>query len=135
VEARGVLLRDGHAPSAGEVEDYATAELTLANGVHARIACSWNLSAGADAVIEATFYGTATGAAMRNEGGSFFDFSAELFRGRDREQLASPPDDWGGRAAVEWLEKLTAGERFAGRTSGLLETARVLDRLYGRSGS
>lgn len=133
VDARGMLLRDGRPPAADEVENYATAELRLANGVDARIACSWNLNAGRDAVIDASFYGTAAGAAMRNENGSFFDFSAELFRGQNWERLASPPDDWGGRAAVEWLRKLAAGERFEGTTVGLLETARVLDRLYQRA--
>ncbi|HVU29210.1 MAG TPA: hypothetical protein VHE36_02310 [Sphingomicrobium sp.] len=30
------------------------------------------------------------------------------------------------------MRKLAAGEGFAGTTSGLLETARVLDLLYGR---
>ena len=132
VGARGTLLRDGRPPADGEVENYATGELVLGNGVQARIACSWNLSAGRDAVIEASFYGTAGGAAMRNENGSFFDFSADLFRGQNSERIASPPDDWGGRAAAEWIRTLAAGERFEGTTSGLLETARVLDRLYGR---
>jgi predicted dehydrogenase len=134
LDARATLLRDGHPPAPDEVEDYAIGELTLANGVHARIACSWNLNAGADAVIGAEFYGTDAGAEMRNENGSFFDFSADLLKGRDRERLASPPDDWGGRAAAEWVRKLASGERFTGSTDGLLETARVLDRLYGRTG-
>jgi predicted dehydrogenase len=134
LETRGTLLRDGRPPARDEVENYATGELLLSNGVHARIACSWNLNAGRDAVIDATFYGTAGGAVMRNEGGSFFDFSAELFRGQDRELLASPPDERGGRAAAEWVRKLAAGERFAGSTTGLLDSARVLDALYaGRS--
>ena len=133
LDARGTLLRDGRPPAPDEVEDYATAELVLANDVHARIACSWNLNAGADAVIGAEFYGTEAGAAMHNENGSFFDFAADLLKGRDRERLASPPDDWGGRAAAEWVRKLASGERFAGSTKGLLETARVLDRLYGRT--
>jgi len=115
-----------------EVEDYAFGELRLANGVNVRIACSWNLSAGRDAVIEVTCYGTGGGARMWNENGSFFDFSADLFRGRERLHIASPPDDWGGRAAAEWVRKLAAGERFASSTIGLLETACVLDRLYGR---
>jgi hypothetical protein len=66
--------------------------------------------------------------------GSFFDFSSELFRGQNAERLTSLPDDWGGRAAAEWVSKLAAGERFAGTSRGLIETARVLDRLYGRSG-
>jgi predicted dehydrogenase len=131
-DARGTLLRDGHAPGPGEVENYAACAVELANGVHARIACSWNLNAGRDAVIEASFYGTGGGATMRNENGSFFDFTAELFRGRDAERLTSPPDAWSGRAAAEWVHKLAAGEGFAGRTTGLLETARVLDQLYGR---
>ncbi|NUQ17412.1 MAG: Gfo/Idh/MocA family oxidoreductase [Sphingomonas sp.] len=130
LDARGTLLRDGRPARPDEVENYATAELRLANGVEARIACSWNLNAGSDAVIDASFYGTAGGAAMRNENGSFFDFSAELFHGQNREQLTSSPDDWGGRAAVEWVRKLAARERFEGSTVGLLETARVLDRLY-----
>jgi predicted dehydrogenase len=134
LDARGTLLRDGRPPDDDEVENYATGEIRLANGVHARIACSWNLSAGAEAVIGASFYGTAGGAAMRNENGSFFDFSAELFRGQNAERLTSPPDDWGGRAAAEWVRKLAAGERFEGSTAGLIETARVLDRLYSREG-
>jgi predicted dehydrogenase len=129
--AEAVLLRGGRPVCDGEVEDYATGELTLANGVHARVACSWNLSAGQDAVILAGFYGTAGGAEMHNDNGSFFDFSAELFNGRDRRTMASPPDDWGGRAAAEWMRKLAAGERFDGSTEGLLETAQALDRLYG----
>jgi predicted dehydrogenase len=132
IKAKGTLLRHGRPARADEVEDYAIGELSLANGVTARIACSWNLSAGRDSVIEASFYGTQGGAAMRNENGSFFDFSADLFRGQSSERLTSPPDDWGGRAAAEWVRKLAAGERFSGSTTGLLETARTLDRLYGR---
>ncbi len=131
VEAHGTLLRDGRRPAADEVENYATGELVLRNGVHARIACSWNLNAGHDAVIQASFYGTEGGAQMRNENGSFFDFSGDLFRGQNADRLTSPPDDWGGRAAAEWVRKLAAGERFDGTTMGLVETARVLDRLYG----
>ena len=132
LDARGTLLRDGRPATADEVEDYATADIRLANGVTARIACSWNLSAGRDSVIEASFYGTSGGAAMRNQNGSFFDFAADQFRGQSSERLTSPPDDWGGRAAADWVRKLAAGERFRGSTQGLLETATVLDRLYGR---
>ncbi len=132
-DARATLLREGRAVQEDEVEDYASGSLTLANGCDVRIACSWNLSAGRDAVIEASFYGTRGGAQMRNENGSFFDFSAKLFKGRDRHEIASPPDEWAGRAGAEWVRKLAAGERFAGSTSGLLDTARALDRLYGRT--
>jgi predicted dehydrogenase len=130
--ARATLLRSGRPRGDDEVEDYAIGEFRLANGVNVRIACSWNLSAGRDAVIEASFYGTAGGAQMRNEDGSFFDFSADLFNGREAHRIASPPDEWGRRAAAEWVRKLAAGELFDGTTKGLLQTARVLDRLYGR---
>lgn len=129
----GVNLRDGRPSTADEVEDYATGSIVLANGLTVRIACSWNLSAGTDAVIRASVYGTSGGAEMRNENGSFYDFKAELFKGRERRVLASPPDAWGGRAAAEWVATLAAGGRFADSTTGLLQTARVLDALYGRA--
>lgn len=129
-DARATLLRHGRPAAAEEVEDFALAELSFASRAHIRIACSWNLSAGQDAVIGATFYGTGGGAEMRNENGSFFDFSAKLLEGRDRRTIVSPPDDWGGRAAAEWVSKLAAGDRFDRSTEGLLQTAQALDRLY-----
>jgi predicted dehydrogenase len=132
-DARATLLRQGRPPQIDEVEDYAIAQLKLANNVTVRIACSWNLSAGTDAVIEASLFGTRGGAQMRNEGGSFFDFSADLFKGRNAERLVSPPDEWAGRAAAEWVRKLASGERFSGTTTGLMATANTLDRLYGRA--
>jgi predicted dehydrogenase len=132
LDGRATLLRDGRAVRSDEVEDYAAGEIVLANGATVRIACSWNLDAGRDAVIGARFYGTEGGAEMGNEDGSFVDFFADLFKGRDAQRIASPPDDWGGRAAAQWVAKLASGERFAGSTTGLLDTARTLDRLYGR---
>lgn len=128
--ARATLLRNGRQVAADQVEDFALGELALANGTTVRLACSWNLRAGQDGDIRATLYGTDAGAEMRNENGSFFDFTADLMRGRDRERIASPPDDWGGRAAVEWLTRLHNGERFAASTTGLLQTAQALDALY-----
>ena len=130
LDARATLLRGGEPVRRGEVEDYAVAELRLASGAVVRLACSWNLSAGADAVIGATFHGTDAGAEMSNENGSFFDFRADLLRRRERQRLTSPPDHWGGRAAVKWLDALVAGRGFEGTTSGLLQTAKTLDRLY-----
>jgi predicted dehydrogenase len=131
-QASGRQFRDGRVPGAHEVEDYAVGSFDLVDGTHVRIACSWNRPAGADAVIRATFHGTEGSAGMRNVNGSFFDFTAETFHGSEQRLLAAPPDDWGGRAAVEWVGKLASGERFAGSTTGLLESASLLDRLYGR---
>ncbi len=119
-------------PRPDRVEDYAVATLELEGGAVVRLACSWRLQAGRDAVISATFYGTEGGAALRNVGGSFYDFTAERYRGTTRETLAAPPDAWGGRAAAHWAARLAAGQRFDPAAERLVEVARVLDQIYGR---
>jgi predicted dehydrogenase len=113
-------------------EDYASAMITLADGTTVQLACSWKLSAGQDAVIGASFYGTGGGAALRNAGGSFYDFTAEAYHGTSRETLATPPDEWGGRAAVDWARRLAEGARFDPEAERLVDVALVLDRIYGR---
>ncbi len=114
------------------VEDYATAQMELTNGASVRLACSWNLAAGRDAVIEASFYGTRGGAALRNVGGSFYDFTAERFRGTSSEILSAPPDHWGGRAAVDWAGRLSEGAGFDPDADRLVTLASALDRIYDR---
>jgi len=101
-------------------------------GTTVSLTCSWRASAGQDAVIEAAFYGTGGGAALRNVDGSFYDFAAELYHGTARETLSSPPDAWGGRAAADWARRLAEGERFDPACERLVEVAGVLDRIYGR---
>jgi predicted dehydrogenase len=115
-----------------EVEDFAVATLALADGGVVRLACSWNLPAGQDAVIAASFYGTEGGAALQNVGGSFYDFRAERFSGTTRESLAEPPDAWGGRALLDWAERLAAGGRYDPAVERMTTVAGVLDRIYGR---
>jgi len=127
--AGGEPLRD----ASGQVEDYAVATLTLATGAVVRLACSWRLHAGQEAEIAAAFYGSEGGAALRNVGGSFYDFTAELNRGTSRERLVSPPDAWGGRAAADWAMRLAAGGRFDAAAQRLVDGAWVLDRIYGRA--
>lgn len=119
----------------GRVEDYAVAELELEGGAVVRLACSWNLPVGCDAVIQASFFGGRGGAMLRNVGGSFYDFAAERFRGTSRELLCGPPDDWGGRALVDWARRLAWGSGFDPATEQLIEVADVLDRIYGRARS
>jgi predicted dehydrogenase len=126
--ARGVPL----AGRADTVEDYAAATLTLEGGAAVTLACSWRLPAGCDAVIGASFYGTDGGAALKNLGGSFYDFTAERYRGTQRETLSCPPDAWGGRAAADWAERLAAGARFDPDAERLVDVAKALDRIYGR---
>ena len=122
------------APDSDRVEDYALATLKFRDGATARIACSWRLHAGRDAVIEAHAHGTDGGAAFANVDGSFYDFRAERFRGTSRELIVDPPDPWGGRAAADWATRLAAGARFDVESERLLDVARALDRIYGRAG-
>ena len=115
------------------VEDFAVAQLDLEGGAVARLTCSWNLPAGRDAVIEARFFGTAGGCELRNLGGSFYDFTAERFRGTEREVLWNGPDEWGGRAAVAWARRLGHSRRFGPEAEELIGLAAIIDRIYGRS--
>jgi predicted dehydrogenase len=114
------------------VEDYAVATLELASGATVRLACSWRVHGGQDAAIGATLFGTDGGLSMQNVNGSFYDFETWRFQGATREQLSSPPDAWGGRAAADWAQRLAAGERFDAQADRLIDVARVLDRVYGR---
>ncbi|MRX51908.1 gfo/Idh/MocA family oxidoreductase [Paracoccus sp. S-4012] len=121
------------APLAGGVcEDYAVATLDLAGGTVVRLACSWGLQAGRDAVIAAEFHGTEGGASLRNVDGSFYDLRAERHLHTRAEPLAEPPDDWGGRAAVDWLTRLASGARFDPEAAHLVTVAGAIDAIYGR---
>jgi len=123
----------GGAPLAADtdaVEDLALADFTVGDGIAVRLACSWRLHAGQEAQIGATFYGTAGAARFANVGGSFYDFTAERMAGTTSETLASPPDAWGGRAAIAWAERLAADRGFNPDAQRLVEVARVLDRIY-----
>ena len=125
--ARGVPLA-----SRDVVEDHAMAQIDLASGTVVRLACSWNLDAGRDAIIEAAFHGTRGGAAMKNVAGSFYDFVAERYEGTRTTTLATPPDAWGGRAAAAWARALAAGGAFDPAVARIVDVARVLDAIYGR---
>lgn len=113
-----------------EVEDHAYARLDLAGGAMAQIACSWNLPAGQDAVISATFYGDRGAARMRNVGGSFYDFVAERMDGTSLIPLVEPPDDWGGRAAIEWTRRLRRGDRYDPEAERIVDVAAAIDAVY-----
>ena len=135
VESVTSRLFAGGRPLAGRtdvVEDFATARIDLAGGTVLTLGCSWNLHAGQEAVIGATFHGTDGAVALTNVGGSFYDFRAHRHPGTSSQVLVEPPDDWGGRAAVEWTRRLADGACFDAEADELVTTARVLDRVYGR---
>ena len=116
-----------------DVEDCAFAHWRIPSGATARLACSWNISAGQDAVIEATFYGTDGAVALKNVAGSFFDFTVEHWEGTNRRQLAGPPDAWGGRALIQWARMLAEGRGFDEETYHAIAVAQAVDAIYGRT--
>lgn len=120
--------RQGAARS--QVEDYAAALFQVGSNTAVNLACSWGLAAGQDCLIEAAFYGTRGGAKMRNRDGSFYDFVAQRFRGTQRETLCEPPDDWGGRAASAWAQKLAISPKFDPEITHVETVAQTLDQIY-----
>ncbi|MDB6057469.1 MAG: ycjS [Verrucomicrobiales bacterium] len=127
------LFQNGK-PLKGGIEDYASARLDLNTGTTVQMACSWKLPAGCDAIISAAFYGSKGGAVLRNVTGSFFDFTADHCVGTQRRSLASPPDEWQGRAAVDWARRLACGMNFDCEVEHLVEVARTLDHIYACDG-
>ena len=123
------LTCQGRPARADEVEDFALATLNLAGGPVVRLACSWRAHAGQDAVIAAEFHGTSGGAVVRNVNGSFYNFEALRFSGTERHLLASPPDDWGGRAAVDWARQLAESSRYDPAAQGFIATAEVIEAI------
>jgi predicted dehydrogenase len=116
--------------NSGDVEDYAVATIEFGNGVVARLACSWKLPVGQDAIISAGFYGSKGGLEFHNVNGSFYDFMAEEFHGTSRKVLASPPDAWGGRAAVNWATQLNQSAGFNPEIRDAIQVAAILDAIY-----
>jgi predicted dehydrogenase len=114
-----------------DVEDYASAQLELAGDVVVRLACSWHLHAGRECVLEARFYGSRGGAGFRNVLGSFYDLVAERYDGTQTRVLTEPPDDWSGRAAVDWARRIAAGERFDAAAEEHVVVHDLIDRIYG----
>lgn len=126
------LFADGRrlAGPGNQVETYAQATLELETGQVARLACSWRLHAGCDAIISATFHGTEGALNFFNINGSFYDFAAEMRRGTARDRLVNPPDQWGGRAALVWTKQLASKSGFDPGAETFLRVADLLDRIY-----
>ncbi|HEX8331161.1 MAG TPA: Gfo/Idh/MocA family oxidoreductase [Segetibacter sp.] len=129
---RSRLYSKGVRAKETEVEDYANVLMDLGNDATATLSCSWNLQAGAEAVIEATFYGTNGAVALKNINGSFYDFQAVRYWGTKTEIIAHPPDAWGGRALIRWIRNLGADTGFNKEAECYLPSAEVIDKIYGR---
>jgi len=114
----------------GSVEDYVSASFDLDGGCGVDLSCSWKLHAGADAVISISIYGTKGGVKLSNVSGSFYDFRLEKLEGTKSRVVCEPPDDWGGRAAVDWAQKLYDGEGFDSEVLHTIRVASVMDAIY-----
>ena len=121
------FVNNGHA-----VEDYATVSFDTAAGAVVRIACSWKLPAGCDAIIEGSFYGTKGAAVFHNVDGSFYHFESSRFIGTRKEVLSpeNREEQWGGRAAVNWARKLAVNRGYAPEIEHLSQVAEILERAY-----
>lgn len=128
------LYANGNIINKGEkkVEDYASARFDLSNGITVNLACSWCLSVGYNAIIEASFYGTKGGLSIKNINGSYYDFIAELYKLTAREIIAEPPDDWAPRAAMDWARQLAKSKFYNPNIECIIKTAEVLDLIYHR---
>jgi predicted dehydrogenase len=115
-----------------ELEDFATAEISFANGLTARLACSWHLSAGCDAVISAVFQGTRGALRLRNLKGSFFDFATEELVGTQRQTLSECFGTWGGVGVCEWARRLASDPHFDPSAYRFEDVHSVIDAIYGR---
>ena len=113
------------------VEDYADAAIDLDGGIAVRLACSWRLPVGQDAIISASFHGTGGGASLRNVDGGFSTFASARHGGTQSWELAPVDGEWSGRAAADWARRLAAGERFDTDAERLIDVAAGLDRIYG----
>jgi predicted dehydrogenase len=116
-----------------QVEDYAVAQMLVKGSIAVQMACSWNLPAGVDAVIEVSFYGTKGGVSFKNVNGSFYDFITERFDGTSRKAISTPGENWGGKAGVHWAEELASkGNSFNPEAYNYVKSAEILDLIYKR---
>jgi predicted dehydrogenase len=128
------LLREGRvlAPPLREVEDLALAQLRTGDGRVVRLACSWWLAAGRDAVIEVTLLGVGRALRITNVAGSFYDFRAERLDGRQTTVLSQPGDDWRGGAICAWARHVGTAADFDPEIERVARVAGLIDRIYGR---
>ncbi|MBV8772740.1 MAG: Gfo/Idh/MocA family oxidoreductase [Deltaproteobacteria bacterium] len=127
------LFCQGHrlrSAEADEVEDFAFADFELKDGTAVHLACSWGQPMGQDAVIHAIYHGEHAAVEFRNVNGSFFDFAAEHYVQRERHILYSEPDDWSGRALLDWTQRLATSNRFHPSAVEILKVAKVIEAIY-----
>jgi predicted dehydrogenase len=119
-------------PVATSLEDYAQLSLEMEGGAAVNIACSWGISAGCDAVIGATFYGTRGSVQLTNLDGSFYRFVVRHLTGTSGRELGASDGEWAGAAIVNWARCLARGAGFDPAVESAAAVAAVVDKAYGR---
>lgn len=113
-------------------EDYVSAHMITETGVSIRLTCSWDLSAGQNAEIKASYYGYNGAAIFSNVNGSYYDFETRLCRRTTSKIISSPPDDWGGRALINWTRRIQKDNSFDNEALQYYKVSKVLDMIYKR---
>lgn len=127
---RATLRAAGETRQSGQVEDFALLELTLANGADVRMIVTWDASTGQDADIGMRLFGAGGNLELKNVNGSFFDFEAWRFRGRQKELLDRDDSDcWQGGPLTAWLERLAEGGGYR-RPPWVEPAMEVIDQAY-----
>jgi predicted dehydrogenase len=111
-------------------EDYACSTMNFVNGVVVNMACSWNMSAGSDAVIGFTIYGTEGALSMKNHNGSFYDFDIYHHKSKNTECLCQENGAWGGKAAVDWAEQVAYSGQYNHKAEQFVRVGEVIDSIY-----
>jgi len=134
-EVHGRAWRQGEPIAEGQVDDFASARITLEGGAAVSVVSvgvSWNAHAGQDCVFRLEAFGSGGGAEFRNVGGSFYDFELARFHGRSGEITARDTGDGLGRAILDWTKRLGEGNRFDPEIERSLRVSEVVDAVYGR---
>jgi predicted dehydrogenase len=113
-----------------EVEDFAEARIELDTGTAIRLACSWKISAGCDAVISWTFYGSKGTICIKNVNGSFYDFITEQYNGTTRVVIHNQKQNWGELAIKEWAKRLRDNNCFDKSIEEHLVISSIIDSIY-----
>jgi predicted dehydrogenase len=116
------------------VEDFADVRIELETGTVIKTACSWKISAGCNAIINWTFYGSNGTICVKNVNGSFYDFITEKYSGTSRSVLHNSPQNWGEVAIREWAKKLFVCNKFDESVEKLIAISSVIDQVYSGNG-
>ncbi len=128
VMSKGVILEPGR----DLIDDYVSVKIETVSGVAVRMVCSWNLSAGQDTDIRASFYGSVGSALFYNVNGLPGEFEAAVCHESKKEIISRSDNEFGTRALIKWTKDLQEDRSFRKSAFLYYNTAEFIDRIYGR---